>query len=348
MAVAVYAVTKRGASLAHTLSQELPGGARLFLPQRLEPEYGQRACYFPALSKILGDNFHSFSAHLIVGATGMVVRLIAPWMVDKKKDPAVVVLPQDGRFAISLLSGHLGGGNQLALEVATITGGQAVVSTATDVEGRPALELIARDLDLTIADFSKLPAVSRRLVDGEKIPLHDPGLFLAPHLTPWKDCFSQSYSLDEPGVWVDYRSGEAPSQALVMYPKVITLGIGCHRGIDYGELETFVLSTLAQAKLAPEAVLKLATVETRAEEPAILELSRRLNRPLVIFTKAELDQVTPPNPSAKVLERIGIASVCEAAAMLAAGATHLELHKQKGPRTTLAVALSSSEFGHKV
>ena len=75
----------------------------------------------------------------------MVVRLIAPHLVSKKEDPAVVVLPQDGRFAVSLLSGHLGGGNQLAWETARLSGGQAVISTATDVEGLPALEMLARE-----------------------------------------------------------------------------------------------------------------------------------------------------------------------------------------------------------
>lgn len=337
--IAVYALTGRGAELARNLASGLGVGAILFLPDRLEAEYGDKATYFHTLGRILGDNFNRFDGHLVVGATGMTVRLIAPWLVSKKEDPAVVVMPQDGRFAISLLSGHLGGGNRLALVAAELTGGQAVLSTATDVEGLPALEVLAQELDLRIDDFTKLPGVSRRLVDGEIIPIHDPHQFLSPHLQPWAEHFSSNYVNDQAGVWVDYRLGGEPSAAVVMRPKVIVLGLGCHRGIDLQEVEELIVSSLNQARLAPGAVAMLATVETRAEEPAILELSRRLHLPLKIFTKVELSQVSTPNPSAKVLERIGVASVCEAAAMLAAGTDHLEISKQKSDRATLAAAL---------
>ncbi len=341
---AVYALTRRGAELARRVARGLRGGAVLWLPRRLAADHGEAARYFDSLGEALADDFSRRRGHVIVGATGMVVRLIAPLLVSKKTDPAVVVLPQDGRFAISLLSGHLGGGNLLALQVAELVGGQAVISTATDVEGLPALEMLARDLGLAIEDFSKLPAVARRLVDGSPVPVHDPDGFLAPHLAPWADHFR---ILDQPPppdagphIRVDYRLEPAPGpEALVLRPPAFALGLGCHRGIDRAEVEEIIDRSLGQAGLARASAAALATVETRSDEPAFLELSRIMDRPLIIYTKEELSRVATPNPSGKVLERIGVPSVCEAAAMLAARTDRLIISKQKSGRATLAAAL---------
>lgn len=341
---AVYALTRRGAELARTIARGRADRAVLFLPRRLKDDFGTEAEYFDSSAQALADNFHRFTAHIVIGATGLVVRHLAPLIKSKKEDPAVVVLPQDGRFAVSLLSGHLGGANHLAEQVAQLTGGQAVVSTATDVEGFPALEMLAREHRLEIEDFARLPAVSRRLVEGEKVPVYDPDGYLRPHLASWADHFEFLEQVPElgsgPHIQVDFRlGGEKNPEALVLRPPALALGLGCHVGIDLSELEDFIRLCLEQAGLSIKSVGLLSTVEIRAEEPAFLEMSRSLNRPLIIHSREELSRVETPNPSAKVLERIGVPSVCEAAAMLAAQTDRLEIKKQKNSRATLAAAL---------
>lgn len=343
---AVYALTRRGAELARAIarSRAEAGETVLFLPRRLQGDFGPEAEYFDSSAQALAENFHRFTAHIVIGATGLVVRHLAPLIKSKKEDPAVVVLPQDGRFAVSLLSGHLGGANHLAEEVARLTGGQAVISTATDVEGLPALEMLARDHQLEIEDFARLPAVSRRLVEGEKVPVYDPEGYFRPHLAPWAEHFEFLERMPEPGsgphIRVDFRLGaENDPEALVLRPPALALGLGCHVGIDRAELEDFIRLCLEQAGLSIKSVGLLSTVEIRAEEPAFLEMSRLLNRPLIIHSREELSRVETPNPSAKVLERIGVPSVCEAAAMLAARTDRLEIKKQKNSRATLAAAL---------
>lgn len=343
---AVYALTRRGAELARTIARGLgeSGEAVFFLPRRLEPDFGDQAEYFDSSAQALADNFYRFSGHVLVGAIGLVVRHLAPLIRSKKEDPAVVVLPQDGRFAVSLLSGHLGEANRLAELVAGLTGGQAVISTASDVEGLPALEVLAREHNLEIEDFAKLPALSRRLVEGERVPIYDPEGWLRPHLVPWAERFDFVAAPPEPGsgphIRVDFRLGpEKEPEALVLRPPALALGLGCHVGIGRSELEDFIRLCLKRAGLSIKSVGLLATVEIRAEEPAFLELSRALNRPLIIHSREELSRVETPNPSAKVLERIGVPSVCEAAAMLAARTDRLEIKKQKSSRATLAAAL---------
>jgi len=338
--VAVYALTRQGAALARRLARSLAEDGyapTLALPQRLADEFGP-ALYFETLGRALAWHFEAFSGHVVVAATGLTVRLIAPLLRSKTSDPAVVVLPQDGRFAISLLSGHLGGGNQLAEAAARALGGQAVISTATDLEDQPALEMLARDHNLAVEDFSRLAYFSRCLVEGDKVRLSDPEGFLTPHLAPWPDSFEFTDG-SSPRVVVDYRLGPIGSLDLVLRPRVLFLGLGCHRGVGQAELEELITRELARHRLARGAVAALATVETRAGEPALVKLCQENNWPLLPFTKAELGRVNTPNPSETVNKNIGVASVCEAAALLAARTDRLIISKVKSPKATLAAAL---------
>lgn len=345
--VAVYALTRRGAELAVRLRDglaALSGEAVLFLPRRLQDDFSAagRVVFFETIKEALTSSFHEFQGHVVISAAGLVVRLIAPVLTTKKEDPAVVVLPQDGRFAVSLLSGHLGGGNRLAWKAARITGGQAVISTATDVEGLPALEMLARERDLVIENFAALPVIGRMLVESVRVPVFDPHGFLLPHLEPWPESFEEISSPPDasvPHVRVDWLERPGDDQALTMRPRVVALGLGCHRGIDTVEMRDFIRACLREAEISPLSVALLASVETRREEPALLEISREMARPLMIFTKEELSRISTPNPSAKVEERIGVPSVCEAAAMLASRTDRLIISKRKSARGTLAAAL---------
>ena len=361
--LAVYALTRQGASLAGRLVRGLgaPYAPTLCLPERLKSEDAPawtppkgEIRYFETLGAALTMNFKAFQNHVIVGATGLVVRLIAPLLQSKSLDPAVVVLPQDGRFAVSLLSGHLGGGNRLALAAAEAVGGQAVISTATDLEALPALEMLAREHDLAVEDLARLPFFSRTLVEGGRVRVWDPAGHLTPHLASWPESFQfvteappgpePDYPVPQPDrkVLVDYRLGPVGPRDLVLRPRVVFLGLGCHQGVTAAELEEFIDLSLREAKLAKAAVAALTTVESRGEEPALLEISRKNNWPLMVFTREELARVSVPNPSAKVKQRIGVASVCEAAALLAARTGRLIMTKRKSPRATLAAAVSGS------
>jgi len=339
--LAVYALTRQGAALARSLARSLAGDGyapTLCLPRRLADEFGPDF-YFESLGEALGPRFEAFGGHLVVAATGLVVRIIAPLLKSKTSDPAVVVMPQDGRFAVSLLSGHLGGGNQLALAAARAAGGQAVISTATDLEDQPALEMLARNHDLAVDDLSRLAYFSRCLVEGDRVRVSDPGGFLTPHLRPWPESFELADPAASPRVVVDYRLGLAGPLDLVLRPRVIFLGLGCHRGVDQAELEELINRQMDRNLLAKEAVAGLATVETRAEEPALLNLCRENNWPLLAFSRAELGRVNTPNPSETVNKNIGVPSVCEAAALLAARTDRLVMTKAKSRRATLAAAV---------
>lgn len=348
--LAVYAITPVGAELARTLALSLPG-ATLFLPRALayRPD-GEEL--FDRLTQALAANFHHFGGHVVLAAAGIVVRALAPLLQSKTQDPAVVVVDQAGRYAVSLLSGHLGGANALARRVAELLGGQAVITTATDTAGLPSLEMLAGELGLRVENLAALAKVSMSLLDGGQPAVHDPEGWLWPMLQRrWPGRFElltpgQEDSLAEkPLIWVGWHLLDPPPAWLVLRPPALSLGLGCNRGTSADEMEALLREALQSQGLSPASLCCLASVRAKSDEPGLLDLAARLNLPLKFYSAEELSAVEVPNPSATVARHMGVASVCEAAAMLAAGSRRLLVSKQKSPNVTLAVALKGPQAG---
>ncbi|MFH1090633.1 MAG: cobalamin biosynthesis protein [Pseudomonadota bacterium] len=341
--IAVYALTSPAAGTARKIAACLPE-ARLFLPSRLARP-GEQA--FEKLPSALAENFHLFQGHVVVAAAGIVVRALAYLLADKASDPAVVVVDQDGRFAVSLLSGHLGGANELARKAALILGGQAVITTGTDASGKPGLELIARDQGLKIENIEALSPISRMVLEGEAVEVYDPENWLRPALSAWPDSFTLLSGLpsppeDRPLVLVSHDLKSFPDSWLLVRPPSLAVGLGCNRGTSREELEQLLGEVLAHYGLSPDSLSLLASIEAKRKEPGLLALAEKLNLEIAFFPAHELESVSAPTPSAAVKKHMGVASVCEAAAMLAAGTDRLLVRKQKSANATLAVALISS------
>lgn len=339
---AVYALTAAGARLGRVLAQRL-GGA-LFLPDRLAGEFGGTA--FESLLPLVGTTFLRFDRHVFVAAAGIAVRAVAPLLRGKDRDPAVVVVDQRGRFAVSLLSGHLGGANALAREVAAITAGQAVVTTATDVEELPALDALARERGLAIADVAMIKPVNVALLAGEQLQVHDPEgrLGLADPSSPWAGRFAflselSAWDPGRPGVAVSFRTVAPQPEMLLLHPPCLCVGVGCRRGAPATEIEAAIRGVLAEAGLALPSVLSLGTVRDKQDEAGLLDAAASLGKGLFFFTPKELAEVRTPNPSPVVESHMGAPSVCEAAALLLAGAPELLVEKRIRGNVTLAVAL---------
>jgi cobalt-precorrin 5A hydrolase len=343
MKVAIYALTSQGLELGARIQKywlsESSYEAELFGPERLFERFPQIKP-FRRLSLALKDNFSLFPGHVVIGAIGLTVRLLAPLIKDKRLDPAVVGVGQDGQYAVSLLSGHLGGANELTKAVALASQGQAVITTATDLADQPALEVIARQLSLAVEKWPNLAPLARSLAEGEAIQLHDPLGILSSSLKPWPQSFKPFASEAEPSLWVDYRE-PTPPNALVFRPKVLAVGLGGHRGLEASELAELVDSVFRESQLSQLAIKTLATIDRRAEEKGFQEFAQKLGAPLLAFDPSALGAIKTPNPSPVVRENIGVDSVCEAAALLAAPSGSLLVPKRKSLRATCAVALIS-------
>ncbi|EPR35390.1 cobalamin (vitamin B12) biosynthesis CbiG protein [Alkalidesulfovibrio alkalitolerans DSM 16529] len=337
--IAFWALTGQGLGLARRLAAALPGA--IFAPSRLA-EPGERP--FDELLPTVAAAFSAHTAHVFVCAAGIAVRAVAPHLRAKDTDPAVVVMDQNGRFAVPILSGHLGGANALAARLALISGGTAVITTATDTEGLPAIDLLAQERGMTIADLSTVKRVSAALLDGARVPLHDPdGLFFAPgdphlaHFAPMDAAAAREKSL---AVWVQWRKIDVPAGHLRLVPRVVRAGLGCRRGTPADAILACLRKALDRAGADERAVGGLASIDLKADEPGLTEAARTLGAPLTFYDAARLSRVAAPNPSARVEQATGSASVAEAAALLLAQATELLCEKTICPAATAALALA--------
>jgi len=338
---ALWVLTPGGLVLARRLGRQLPGSRR-FVSENLAAEAGE-AQRFARLKPAVAKRFHQFQGHVFFMSAGIVVRMIAPLIADKTVDPAVVVVDDQGRHAISLLSGHLGGANDLCRAVAAALESRPVITTATDLHGVPAVELMAKEKGLAIENPAAIKHVSMALLAGETVVLSDPYRLLADRPPSWAVDISEGTGdetgLDPVGIVVDDRVRPAGRRTLVLRPATLAVGMGCNRGTSVEALEASLLRALERFHLAPAGLACLASIDLKSDEAGLLALAEKWQRPLRFFSREQLKQVgSVPNPSPQVEKHVGVDSVCEAAAILAARGGRLIVPKQRTPDTTVAVA----------
>ena len=348
MNLAIIAITRNGARLGAQL-KEAAEDADLFVAAKFADEAGTLARPFSGpLRELVARLWQGYQGFVFIAATGIVVRMIAPHLAVKDKDPAVVVVDEAGRFAISLLSGHLGGANELAREVAELLGGQAVITTATDVNDLPSFDLLAQEEGWVIDDLGRVKSLNALLLAGEEIAVVDPSGRVAA-------CFAGRGRLSFHVNFVTaLRSGAAgfvfvtnrhlPPQVqdgnlLVLRPKNLVLGIGCNRGTAAEEIAEVVGAQLKHLFLSLRSVAAIGTAAAKREEAGLLAFAERHDIPLRFFASDELNAVAVPSPpSSHAMDAIGAVGVAEPAALLAAGSGRLLLKKVKSGNVTLAIA----------
>lgn len=325
MTIAVISFTRRGTALGRRLADAL--GGTLHAPGRFATEVGAAA--YESLGAWTAEHWPVADALLFVGAAGIAVRAVAPYVKDKFTDPAVVSVDEAGRFAIPLLSGHVGGGNALAARVAELTGGQAALSTATDVNGLFAVDVWAMEQNLKLTDRTLAKAVSAALLEGMPVGFFSdyghpcpPGLGVGPA---------------DLGVWVTCRTGGCPfQQTLRLVPKYLTLGIGCRRGTEEVAIEAAVVEALTGLDRA--AVAAVATIDLKQDEPGLLAFCKTNGFSLTVYSAEDLAQATGTfTPSAFVQTVTGVDNICERAAALASGG---RIIVPKGAKNGVTVAVA--------
>lgn len=315
-------------------------------------------CGDPALPGWLREHWTGARGFVVVGACGLVVRLVAPLLAGKHRDPAVVVLDPQGRFVIPMLGGHQAGAEALGQQVAAVLGAQLVSTGSSGGRQRLALDSFGRAWGWRRGSGGDWTALMKRAAQAETAPLAAPAVSQSAGNRRWQQlqaatglslrACSDPHSEGEPDLRITIHAGPGCR----WHPPGLWLGLGCERHTSLALLERLVDGRLVQLHLAPEAVAGLASIDRKADEPALLELARRRQWPLRWFAAAELAAVAVPNPSAVVAAEMGTASVAEAAALLAAGpkagllAGKQVLHAAGGERgaATLAIAQADGQW----
>jgi len=348
--VAVLALTPGGSKLAAHIAANLEESS-LYLPGKEASGFGG-AYPFTDLKGVFAKGVKKHEGLVCIMASGIVVRFLAPLLKSKDEDPAVVVVDEMGRNVISLVSGHLGGANRLAREVAAITGGQAVITTATDVQGKMSFDELAKQAGLVIENLPRVKTLNMALLKEGQIGLYDPEKWLQPHIpeTAGLEILQRPEEAGEAGlsgwIYVDDMLGSfEPPPCLVLRPKSLVVGVGCKRGTEAVEIGAAVDKVFEDHNLSLLSVRNLATVELKEDEEGLNELIKVHQWPAVYYSVSDLQ--TPlevPSPSDKVREHLGVESVCEKAAILSACAEELLVPKQILGKVTVAVARVASSL----
>jgi cobalt-precorrin 5A hydrolase len=337
--IALWAVTPNGLEIAKRLQGRWPAAA-LFCTKRLSA--GNRshgANPFSRLTSAVAEQFSRYDGHIFIMATGIVVRSIAPLLNHKTVDPAVVVVDDGGRFAISLTSGHLGGANLLTEQAAFHLKATPVITTATETNRKPAIDLLAGENDLKIENPSCIKGVNMALLTDSAVRLHDPDNRLGINLPGAVDFSSADGDLPSAGVWIGDTVCELPVGTLVLRPPSLVAGIGCNRHTCCEQIRGLLLQILQRFALSPESLSAIASIDLKSDEEGILELAEEMHLPMHFFTKEELARVDDiPTPSTTVAKYVGVPSVCEAAAIRASRNGALIVPKQHTRNVTVAIA----------
>ncbi|GER93445.1 precorrin-3B C(17)-methyltransferase [hot springs metagenome] len=269
-------------------------------------------------SETVSEVWNKGRSLIFIMATGIVVRTIAPLIKDKKTDPAVVVLDEKGKFAISLLSGHLGGANEMAREIAGFLGAKAVITTSSDINNLPSIDLWAKGNGLLIENEDLLPQVSTDLINNGSLKVYSDIEIELP------DEFKKVSRTEEADIVITNSSvfSLQPS-ALILRPKNLVLGIGCNSGTTAEEIEEAVRSVLNENNLSFLSIHSIATIDIKANEKGLKEFSEKYDFKINIYTPDELNAVVSLYPSSFSLSDVafnatGAYAVAEPAALLGA------------------------------
>ncbi|MBW8687084.1 precorrin-4 C(11)-methyltransferase [Chitinophaga rhizophila] len=343
----IIASTDKGVALGNIIRTEFPKSLLVSTRQH------EQATPIVSIGQFLEKNFKSFDTLIFIGALGICVRSIAAHIEDKETDPAIINMDDRGRFVQSVVSGHLGGANDITRKIAAAIGAQAVITTSSDLQEIWALDTLAAKFGWKQSATADMNQIISLFVNNKRTALlldvKDQGTaYLEKTLPDFADIYYDFNSIDleqyDLLIAVTYRVYQADIPVLSFHPQVLHVGMGCSRDIEPDQLEASVYDQLAQQQLAVAAIKTIGSIDVKHDEVAFIALAEQLGVPFITYSAAALNTQQVVNPSEVVMSKLGVHSVSEAAALLSSGNRNLLLEKQKitvpsGKKHTIAIAI---------
>ncbi len=356
---AIIALTRNGAMMARTLAESLDRESTLLIDRRFREEGDTGEIFDLPLRPVVEQAFAEFSSLVLFLSAGATIRLLAPLLESKQVDPAVVCVDDAGSFCVSLISGHVGGADRLAQEVASHLGSRAVITSASHASGTLAVDLLGREFGWKLmADSTAVTRASAAVINGQPIGIWqgagERGWW--PNETPLPENITVYPTLEDLAASacaaalivtdnIEPLDTMLADKITVVYrPRSLAVGMGCRRGVPVEELESLLAEALEENDLAPGCLAAIATAEIKRGEPGLEQLAEHHRVPLTFLQADELNGVFETNPSAitSKSERahglVGVWGVAEPAALLTAGADELLVTRKKTARATVAIA----------
>lgn len=303
-------------------------------------------------------------ALLFIGACGIAVRAVAPHLSDKLHDVPVLVMDEKGHYVIPVLAGHVGGANELARYLATVMEAEAVITTATDLQEKFAVDLFAKKNHLQILNKDGIAKISAKVLAGEPITVSvESGHYresgdIDDGNTKEKTNLDQSKTLVDKGPairMIDYPPtekvdvvvAEEPERydaSIYLRPKQYVVGMGCRKDKDSAELMAFYRKTLEQENIEPELVYALASIDKKKEEAGLIAICERKRIPFLVYTAEELSQMNGTFHASSFVEtQVGVDNVCERAALAGCGRGGTLVY-EKHARDGMTIAIAKRDW----
>ncbi len=312
--IAYLCFTKGGLGLAETLSQKNPGRIIYNREEKIKP---------------LMAELWALKALVFISASGIAVRYIAPYVKDKAKDPAVIVIDEGGTYAISLLSGHLGGANELARDLARLVGAEPVITTASEVKGLESIDSYAQRMNLVIEDLSSLAKVMGPLVDGAPLFIYGQSHYPYDNLTNLEGAQVVLVQSDE------LVSFDKPTA--VLRPRSLVLGLGAKKGVTCQAVGRAISGALKELGLAEGSVYRVNSIDLKKEEQGILDFCQEKGLEFFTYSAQELDQVKGDFEESDFVRSVtGLGSVSSRAALAEGGDLLLDKYVLDGVTVSVA------------
>lgn len=351
--IAIVAVSRRGAARGARMRDALGGKTALYAQRRFAGEADGAIAFDLPLRPLIARLFAECDGLVVMLPAGAAVRLIAPHIADKHTDPAVVCVDEGGRFAVSLLSGHIGGADALARRAADAIGATAVITSASHALDTLAVDLLGSEFGWRIeASSAAVTRASAAVINGDPV-----GVYQDAGEREWRDAtktLPQNIHICEtPSDLAQFDAvllitdradiadmiGADVSGAIVIYrPRSLAVGVGCRRGVEVDELESLLRNTFAAHRLSLASVGCLATADLKRDEPAIRLLGERLGAPVRYYDADALNAMPAPSGPSAAQRLLGITGVSEPAALLASNGGTIAAPRTKSARATIAAA----------
>ncbi|MFW6006407.1 MAG: cobalt-precorrin 5A hydrolase [Bacillota bacterium] len=348
MKLAVIALTENGAEISLKLKklEEIDSEYKidLYFNEKIERKEGRT---FNSLKSLIKKIFFTCDGLIMVMALGIVVRVISPYLQNKKKDPAVITMDEKGENVISTLSGHLGGANELTQLIAELLQANPVITTASDTQNKMSFDMIAKKYNMEMVPFENLTGANSALVNNREINLYaEPehkdmlsGLIEYVNFLPLSE-LEKGIAVKEVdfSVIISNDSLDIKKDQLQLIPRNLVIGIGCRKGVEKEQIEKAVKRGLALTGKSIKSIKNIATIDLKKEERGILEFSRKLEVPVDIISRQQIQECDfEYTKSSFVKEKIGVGGVCEPAAMISTQKGKLILEKTIVDQVTVAI-----------
>jgi cobalt-precorrin 5A hydrolase len=341
----VLAITKNGVNIGENLKKLFPEWS-IFAPSKLSNEKTGITWYSEPTSEKIVELFKSNNALICIFSLGAVIRLIAPYLKDKKTDPAVIVIDDKTNFVISVLSGHIGGANELTEEIADKLGALSVITTAADVNKTIAVDLVGREFNWKIEDDSTVTKISAHMVNEEPI-----GVFQEAGNKNWYKKLPKNVLIYENMEDLKKSNSKAcliisdkvidkeiSKESVIYRPPSLVIGIGLHWDTTKETIREGIKDCLDKFQLSSKSIAKLVSIKKPEDVQGLIDFGKEIGIPVEYVNREDLAEISAPNPSETVKAFEGTASVSEAAAIKVSGG-ELIVEKQKfPPNLTIAIA----------